>query len=296
MEIQQMKYFLAVAREESISKAAKLLFITQPSLTRQIQNMEKEVGSPLFIRGSRKLTLTETGKLLRKRAEEILTLYEKTEAELLRPSMPVGGDVFIGGGETRAMEYLASVAKEVRDRNPNIRYHLFSGDIADVTERLDKGLLDFGLLIEPADLTKYDYIRLPVKDTWGVLLRRDHPLAQRAAVTAEDLQHTDLIVSKHALNRSNVMEWLGSRHIPEVCMTYNLLYNAVFFAQQGIGGVVCLDKLINLTEESGLCFRPFSPKLESGLSVAWKKYQVFSKAAQLFLDILQERVRDESAT
>lgn len=291
MEIQQMKYFLAVAREESISKAAQFLFITQPSLTRQIQNMEREVGSPLFIRGSRKLTLTDTGKLLRKRAEEILSLYEKTEAELLRPSAPAGGDVFIGGGETYAMSYLASVAKELREKNPNIRFHLFSGDIVDVTERLDKGLLDFGLLIEPADLTKYDYIRLPVKDTWGVLLRRDHPLAQREFVTADDLRNMDLIISKHALNRSNVMEWLGGNGIPEVCMTYNLLYNAVFFAKQGIGGIICLDKLINPTEESGLRFLPFAPKLESSLSVAWKKYQVFSKAAQLFLEILKERVK-----
>lgn len=293
MEIRQMKYFLAVARQESITKAAELLFITQPSLTRQIQSLEKEIGSPLFVRGKRKLSLTETGKLLRKRAEEMLLLYEKTEAELLSASSAVGGDVFIGGGESYAMGYLASVAKELHEKNPNIHFHLFSGDIADVTERLDKGLLDFGLLIEPADLTKYDFIKLPVKDTWGVLLRRDHPLAKLPHVTAEDLRNTDLIISRHALNRSNVTEWFGGKRMPEACVTYNLLYNAALFAQQGIGAVVCLDKLISLTEDSDLCFRPFFPKLESDLSVAWKKHQVFSKAAQLFLDILKTRVDAE---
>ncbi len=293
MEIRQMKYFLAVARQESITKAAELLFITQPSLTRQIQSLEKEIGSPLFVRGKRKLSLTETGKLLRKRAEEMLLLYEKTEAELLSASSAVGGDVFIGGGESYAMGYLASVAKELHEKNPNIHFHLFSGDIADVTERLDKGLLDFGLLIEPADLTKYDFIKLPVKDTWGVLLRRDHPLAKLPHVTAEDLRNTDLIISRHALNRSNVTEWFGGKRMLEACVTYNLLYNAALFAQQGIGAVVCLDKLISLTDDSDLCFRPFFPKLESDLSVAWKKHQVFSKAAQLFLDILKTRVDAE---
>ena len=293
MEIRQMKYFLAVARQESITKAAELLFITQPSLTRQIQSLEKEIGSPLFVRGKRKLSLTETGKLLRKRAEEMLLLYEKTEAELLSASSAVGGDVFIGGGESYAMGYLASVAKELHEKNPNIHFHLFSGDIADVTERLDKGLLDFGLLIEPADVTKYDFIKLPVKDTWGVLLRRDHPLAKLPHVTAEDLRNTDLIISRHALNRSNVTEWFGGKRMLEACVTYNLLYNAALFAQQGIGAVVCLDKLISLTDDSDLCFRPFFPKLESDLSVAWKKHQVFSKAAQLFLDILKTRVDAE---
>ena len=161
MDIVQMKYFLAVAREENISKAAEYLFITQPSLTRQIQNMEKEIGRPLFVRGGRKMTLTETGMMLRKRAEEIVSLYEKTEAELMRPPADIAGDVTIGGGETYAMRFIADTAKEMRDEYPNVRFHLFSGDIADVCERLDKGLIDFGLVIEPADLTNTNLCGCP---------------------------------------------------------------------------------------------------------------------------------------
>ena len=292
MDIQQMKYFLAVAREESISRAAKFLYITQPSLTRQIQSMEREVGRPLFVRGGRRLTLTETGAHLRKRAEEIVSLYEKTESELLRPLETPGGDVFIGGGETYAMKLLISVAKETRELNPDIRFHLFSGDIADVCERLDKGLIDFGLVIEPADLSKYEFLRLPVSDTWGVLLRKDNPLAQKKSVTPDDLRSVPVIISKHALNRSNVTEWFGSGGIPDIVSTYNLLYNASFLAEEGVGCVICLDKLINLCADSPLCFLPFSPRLESHISVVWKKYQIFSKAAQIFLEKLRRRVRD----
>lgn len=292
MDIQQMKYFLAVAREESISRAAKFLYITQPSLTRQIQSMEREVGRSLFVRGGRRLTLTETGAHLRKRAEEIVSLYEKKESELLRPLETPGGDVFIGGGETYAMKLLISVAKETRELNPDIRFHLFSGDIADVCERLDKGLIDFGLVIEPADLSKYEFLRLPVSDTWGVLLRKDNPLALKKSVTPDDLRSVPVIISKHALNRSNVTEWFGSGGIPDIVSTYNLLYNASFLAEEGVGCVICLDKLINLCADSPLCFLPFSPRLESHISVVWKKYQIFSKAAQIFLEKLRRRVRD----
>lgn len=254
--------------------------------------MEREVGRPLFVRGGRRLTLTETGAHLRKRAEEIVSLYEKTESELLRPLETPGGDVFIGGGETYAMELLISVAKETRELNPDIRFHLFSGDIADVCERLDKGLIDFGLVIEPADLSKYEFLRLPVSDTWGVLLRKDNPLALKKSVTPDDLRSVPVIISKHALNRSNVTEWFGSGGIPDIVSTYNLLYNASFLAEEGVGCVICLDKLINLCADSPLCFLPFSPRLESHISVVWKKYQIFSKAAQIFLEKLRRRVRD----
>lgn len=294
MEIQQMKYFLAVAREESISKAAKFLYITQPSLTRQIQNMEREVGRPLFVRGGRKLLLTETGAHLRKRAEEIISLYEKTESELLRPLEATGGDIFIGGGETYAMHMLISAAKNLRDRNPDIRFHLFSGDIADVCDRLDKGLLDFGLLIEPADLSKYEFLRLPVTDTWGVLMRKDAPLASKDCISPSDLRGVPLAISKHALNRSNVTDWFGSIDPPNIVATYNLIYNAAFLAEEGIGYVVCLDRLVNFDENSSLCFRPFSPRLESHVTVVWQKYQVFSKAAQLFLDELRGKISAHS--
>lgn len=289
MELLQMKYFLAVAREESISRAADFLYITQPSLTRQIQSMEKEVGRPLFVRG-KKMALTQAGLLLRKRAEEILSLYEKAESDWLYPDDHVGGDVCIGGGETYAMGILLDAAADMRARYPDIHIHIFSGDIADVSERLDKGLIDFGLLIEPADLTKYESLCLPVTDTWGLLMHKDHPLAARQFITPEDLKGIPLIQSKHSLPKSYVTEWYRSVDDIEIVATYNLLYNATLMAKAKIGCVLSLDKLLNVMGDGDVCFRPLSPKLEAHVHVAWKKYQVFSKPAQIFLKYVQEKI------
>ena len=179
MELRQLKYFLAVTREQSISKAAKALYTTQPNLSRQIQNLEKEIGQQLFIRGTKKITLTETGQLLRKRAEEIIELYNQTEAELDKPFSEVKGDVYIGGGESYAMGLIAQAIRLVQSVYPNVKFHLFSGDSATISERLDKGLINFGIFIEPFELSRYDHLRLPLYDTWGVLMRKDSPLAAK---------------------------------------------------------------------------------------------------------------------
>ena len=293
MELLQMKYFLAVVREESISKAADFLFITQPSLTRQIQSMEKEVGQPLFVRGGRKMLLTEAGILLRKRAEEILALYEKAESEWLNPHENVSGDLHIGGGETYGMTILMDIYGEMRKKYPNIKIHIHSGDMADVCERLDKGLIDFGLLSQPADLTKYENIRLPFVDTWGLLMHKEHHLAQKEYIVPEDLSGVPLIQSRHSLPKSNLTEWYKSVDNIEIVGTYNLLNNAAFMAMKKIGCVLCFDKLVNTTGESNLAFRPLCPPVEFALDVVWKKYQVFSKAAQIFLKYLQERIAQE---
>lgn len=290
MELIQMKYFLAVAREESISKAADFLYITQPSLTRQIQKMEKEVGQPLFTRG-KKMRLTEAGQLLRRRAEEILSLYEKTERELICPQASIGGDVYIGGGETRAMKYLLDAAQKMREQFPNIKLHIHSGDIADVCEHIDKGLLDFGLVIEPADLSRYESLRLPYCEVWGLLMEKTHPLAAKESISPQDLRGIPLIQSRHSLLRSNVTEWY--RSVSEelnVVATYNLIYNAALMTQSGIGCVLSIDGLVNTTGESKLCFRPLTPPVTAHVDVIWKKYQLFSQAAQIFLQFLREEV------
>ena len=290
MELIQMKYFLAVAREESISRAADFLYITQPSLTRQIQNMEKEVGQPLFVRG-KKMRLTEAGQLLRRRAEEILALYEKTERELLHPQENVGGDVYLGGGETRAMHILLRAAQKMRTQYPDIRLHIHSGDIADVCEHVDKGLLDFGLVIEPADLTKYESLRLPFTERWGLILSKRHPLAEKKEIAPEDLRGVRLIQSRHSLPKSNVTEWYKSvAQDIEIVATYNLVYNAALMAEAEIGCVLCIDGLINTTGESKVCFRPLSPPVTAHVDVIWKKYQIFSLAAQIFLQFLREEL------
>lgn len=290
MELIQMKYFLAVAREESISKAADFLYITQPSLTRQIQKMEKEVGQPLFTRG-KKMRLTEAGQLLRRRAEEILSLYEKTERELICPQASIGGDVYIGGGETRAMKYLLDAAQKMREQFPNIKLHIHSGDIADVCEHIDKGLLDFGLVIEPADLSRYESLRLPYREVWGLLMEKTHPLAAKKNIAPQDLRGIPLIQSRHSLLRSNVTEWY--RSVSEelnVVATYNLIYNAALMTQSGIGCVLSIDGLVNTTGESKLCFRPLTPPVTAHVDVIWKKYQLFSQAAQIFLQFLREEL------
>ncbi|MDE7296631.1 MAG: LysR family transcriptional regulator [Clostridia bacterium] len=289
MELRELKYFLAVAREESISKAAQALFVTQPNLSRQMQNLEKEIGQPLFLRGAKKITLTETGRLLRKRAEEILELYNKTENELASPTDDVSGDIYIGGGESYAMGLIAKAARAVQQEYPNVKYHLFSGDSGTISERLDKGLIDFGIFIEPFDLSKYEYLRLPLTDTWGVLMRKDSPLAEKEYITPQDLWDKPLIRSRQSLGKNMISEWfLKSTEELNIVATGNLLYNMSLLVEEGVGYAVCLDKIINTDGNANLCFRPLYPKLQSHLDVAWKKYQVFPKCAELFLKRLRE--------
>lgn len=288
MELLQMKYFLAVAREENISKAAEQLFITQPSLTRQIQAMEKEVGSPLFNRGARKMTLTPAGILLRKRAEEILSLYEKAQREWLSPEDKLQGDIYIGGGETRAMEIIMQTAKKIRSRYPDIRINIHSGDMTDVCEKLDKGLVDFGLLIEPADIDKYDYITLDYADRWGLILPKGHILATRTFITPKDLSGIPLIQSRHSLPHSYLTQWYDGVPNIKLAGTYNLINNAAIMAKEGIGCVLGLEGLIDISGQSGLTFIPLMPEVTARVYVVWKKYQSFSKTSQLFLNSLKE--------
>ncbi len=289
MEIRELKYFLAVAREENITKTAEYLFISQPSLTRQIQNMETEIGQPLFIRAGRKMILTEAGLFLRKRAEEIIDLYEKAEHEWLNIGSDISGEVYIGGGESFGMNLLMNIINEIRQTYPNIKVHLYSGDIVDVCERLDKGLIDFGLLMQPDDLSKYENIRLPYKDRWGLLMHKNHPLAQKEFIAPADLKGIPIVQSRHSLPKSYLTEWYKGVDV-NVIGTYNLLHNASFIAENNIGCVLCFDKLINTTGDSNLAFRPLKPTLEVELDVVWKKYQVFSKAAKIFLKYLSEKI------
>ena len=294
MEIRELKYFLTIAREQSISKAAEFLYMTQPSLSRQMQNLEKEIGKQLFVRGNKKITLTETGILLRKRAEEMLSLYEKTQTELSAPPESISGDIYIGGGESYAVETVAKAAKELYTENPDITFHFFSGDACDVNEKLSKGIIDFGILVEPADLSKYDYIRLPQKDTWGVLMRKDSPLAEKEFITPEDLHDVPIIRSKQTMERNELFDWFQKdARSMKVVATYNLMYNASILAKEGLGYVFGLNRLINTTGDSELCFRPLKPEIETSLAVVWKKYQVFSKAAEKFLEKLRKFVDEK---
>ncbi len=288
MDIRVLQYFLAVAREESITKAAESLHMTQPPLSRQLKELEEELGKQLFIRGGKKVTLTEEGILLRKRAEELLDLMEKTKAEITCSNETIVGEIRIGSGETDAISLLAQTAKNLQHQYPLIRYRIYSGDAERVTEKLNKGLIDFGLLIGPVDVMKYEYKRLPIMDTWGILMRKDSPLSKREKISSKDIKDQPLILSHQASESSEISSWLKSDFSKlNIVATYDLIYNASHLVKVGIGYAVVLDGLINTTGESELCFRPFDPPLEAELYIVWKKHQVFSKASSKFLEQLQ---------
>jgi len=293
MDIRVLQYFLAVAREESITRAAETLKMTQPPLSRQLKDLEDELGKKLLIRGSKKVTLTEDGILLRKRAEELVDLMEKTKAELAGSDETIAGEIHIGGGETDAISFFAEAAGNLQKKYPLLHYHIYSGDAEIIMEKLDKGLIDFGLLVGPVDVSKYDYLRLPISDTWGVLMRKDSPLAQQDVVRAEDLWDKPLIVSHQTSISNDMMAWLriDAKKL-NIVMTYDLIYNASHFVKKGIGYAIALDKLINTTGESELCFRPLYPTLEAALCLVWKKYQVFSRASNLFLQLLRQNLEN----
>lgn len=297
MEVRLLKYFLTVAREQSITKAAELLHITQPTLSRQIMDLENEIGKDLFVRGNRKIlaangkiSLTEEGVLLRKRAEDIIELIEKTERELRNADNEVSGTVYLSCGETHIMELVVDVMRQLRGDYPNITFELFSGNEEDVTYRLDKGLVDFGLLIEPADITKYNFIKLPKVDRWGILMRTDSPLADKEYIEPKDLWDKPLIGSRQAFLHGLMQEWIGkSADELNIVAGANLLYNPSLMVKAGMGYLITLDKLMEPTENSGLCYRPLKPELTAYSAVVWRKHHVFSKPAELFLKRLQER-------
>ncbi|EHS57471.1 LysR family transcriptional regulator [Paenibacillus sp. Aloe-11] len=294
MEFRVLRYFLTVAREGSMTGAANFLHVTQPTLSRQLKELEQELGKKLFIRSSHSIILTDEGMLLRKRAEEIVDMIDKLEAEFSSMEETISGDVYIGGGETDAMKQIARVVKDLQLSYPNIRYHLYSGNEDDVTERLDKGLLDFGILIQPADVSKYNYINIPAKDVWGVVMRKDSPLAFKDTIQTTDLINVPLICSRQAMkqtfSKNEFADWFGEDFDKlNVVTTYNLAYNAAIMVEEGIGYALTLDKIVNTSSDSNLCFKPLKPRLESGLNIVWKKHQVFSAAADLFLKEIQAK-------
>lgn len=287
MELRVLGYFLAVAREQSIIHAAESLHLSQPTLSTQIRNMEDELGKQLLIRGtkgSRKVTLTEEGMILKKRAEEILNLVEKTEKEITQSDNVIVGDVYIGTGETDAVRLLAKAAKELQETYPGIHYHISSGNAEFVLDQLDKGLVDFGVVFGDVDSAKYNALKMPVRDTWGVLMRRDSILAEKQAVSPKDLWDKPLIVSHQRNQDGQFHSWLnGNISKLNVVATYNLLFNASLLVDEGLGYAIGLDKIINTGENSRLCFRPLEPAVEAEMHIIWKKYQIFSKAAEQFM-------------
>ncbi|MDY4166032.1 MAG: LysR family transcriptional regulator [Fournierella sp.] len=294
MELRVLQYFLAVAREQNISSAAESLHLSQPTLSTQLKALENELGKQLLIRGtkgSRKVLLTEEGMLLRKRAEEILELVRMTESEISLSNEVIAGDVYIGTGESDLIRIFARAAKHIQEKHPDIHYHILSGNAAFVQEHLDRGLIDFGVVYSPVDTSIYNTIKIPVHDTWGVLMRRDSPLAQKDTIQPQDLLNKPLILSAQKTDAWPLSNWFGQDISKlNVVATYNLVFNASLLVEEGLGYAVCFDKLINVSGDSNLCFRPLSPTIEAKASIIWKRYQVLSKAAECFLNELQQEM------
>lgn len=287
MELRVLRYFLEAAREGNITHAAERLHISQPTLSKQLKELEGELGKKLFVRGNYNVRLTDEGMLLRKRAEDILDMVGKTEEEFKALGEITGGDVRVGCAESDGMKYLARRVKSLQERYPRFRLHLYSGNTEDVEERLDRGLLDFAVLAQEVDLSKYNYLEMPGADTWGVVMRKDSPLAEKEAVRMKDLLHLPLICSRQGITE-DYPKWFGEKvDTLNIVATFNLAYNAGILVREGIGYLITFDKLVNTGLDSDLCFRPLMPTLETKLYFVWKKYQVFTPVAELLLDDLR---------
>lgn len=290
MEIRVLQYFMAVAKHENITKAAEELHLTQPTLSRQLTDLEEELGVQLLVRGKRKTQLTEAGLMFKTRAQEILSLTEKTKEQFAKLDELVAGDIYIGAGETEAMACLAKVLAPLRRSYPHIRFHLVSGNEDLIYDYLQKGLLDFGLVCRADAPRMYVFRRIPHDDVWGLMMRADNPLAAKEVLTRADLVEEPLILSEQAMKRHELDHYFGSAAEKiEVAGTYNLLYNTIFFIEAGIGSALCFKGMADAVGTSrGLVFRPLEPELRSANYVVWRRDQVFSRAGRLVVASLDE--------
>ena len=287
METRLLRYFLAVAREENITRAAESLHISQPSLSKQLMELEQELCKQLLIRGKRKITLTEEGILLRKRADEILTLIEKTERELNADTMQISGEVSIGGNPTASV---LNAAAAVHREYPDIQFQFYSSDATDVTERLDHGSLDLAVLLTPVDTTKYEYLSLPDSARWGLLLPESCTIANKTVVEKNDILNVPLILHHRAGLQREIAHWAQTEiEQLHITATYNVVNgDPAAFVQSGLGYLLTTDDHLPKRLDPWLCFRPLSPTLELHHALVWKRYAVFSKATELFLQAFEK--------
>lgn len=291
MELRVLNYFLTVAQEENITKAAQVLHITQPTLSRQLMQLEEELGAKLFKRSNHSVVLTDEGMLLKRRAQELVALAEKTLREF-QQSEQLSGELSVGSGEFQSFEMLAAILADFQAQYPLVQLELYSGNADDVKERLDNGLLDVGLLSYPVDIGKYDFLRLPQKETWGFLVPEDSKWGKKAYLTPKDLQGAKLMISPRALIQHELANWLGEYwQQVEVVATYNLLHNVAIMVQKKMGIAFCMDLA---SRYEGLCFVPIAPQWDMGMVLVWKKHQIFSQAVERFLTFAKEYLQGMS--
>ena len=286
MEFRVLKYFLMVAREENITKAAALLHLTQPTLSRQLMQLEAELGVKLFHRSKHSIILTEDGMLLKRRAQEIVSLSDKTVQELSHKEDVLSGEIAIGCGETKNMLFLSEQIKKFRQKYPLVQFSIHSAIADDIKERIEKGILDIGLLMEPVDIGKYEFIRMPQKEKWGILVRKDSELAAKESINPKDLTNVPLIMVKRELVKNELVSWFGDYYEElQITATYNLILNAASMVERGVGVVLCFD--LGATFYEDLCFIPLAPTLETGSVLVWKKNQTLGAATSQFMRYLR---------
>ena len=289
MELRVLNYFLAIAREENFTRAAEQLHVTQPTLSRQIAQLEEGLGVELFVRSNHNIILTEEGMILKRRAQEILSLADKTKRDLLHKAENLEGTISIGSGEFLATRYLTDCIAEFCQKFPLVRYELYSGNAGNIRDNIERGLLDIGLMSEPIDIRKYEFISLPIKEKWGALVQNNSPLAEKDFVTPRDLAGIPLISTLGEFMESNIGKWFGEyAEQIHIIAKGNLLYNEAMLAQSNIGTVIGIQ--LNCSYE-GLRFVPLSPTLESGTALAWKRDQIFSAATSSFIDFAKQYLK-----
>lgn len=288
MEIRTLRYFLEAAREENMSKAAERMHISQSALSKQLKGLEEELGKKLFVRHSFSIELTEEGMLLRKRAEDLLSMADKITAEFASMDDIIGGNIYFGCAESYQIRHLAALIKRFKKQYPGFHYHITSGDTEQVTEKLDKGLLDFAVLVERPDYAKYNVVKMPESDRWGLVMPAGCALAQKDCITFEDLLGLPLFCSGQGWH-ADLPLWCGER-INELTLegSFRLSYNASVFTREGLGYLLTFEHLVNTSSESGLVFRPLYPELTTDMFIIWKKYQVFTPIAERFINELQK--------
>lgn len=295
MELRLLKYFLIVAREENITKAAEVLHITQPTLSRQLAQMEEELGVQLLVRGKRKITLTEEGMLLRRRADEMIQLLNKTEKELKEQENMIDGVIQIGSGELASSKIIPEVFSKFKEKYPNVTLDVYTGNADQIKERIDQGLLDIGLLLEPVNIEKYDFIRLPIKERWVMIMPSKDPLTQKDDISVDDIKGKPIIVTHRSAVRNEVENWFGDVFKEmDIVATHNLSANAAHLVEKGIGYAIVLEGSVSFYDPAFVVSRPLNPVLESTSVLVWKKNQLFSPTVQKFLNFTKNYLKNNN--
>lgn len=289
MELRVLNYFLTIAREENFTRAARQLHVTQPTLSRQIADLEQELDVKLFVRSNHNIILTEDGMILKRRAQEILSLADKTKRDFLQKDEALSGTISIGSGEFRSTEYLAKIIAGFRRKYPNVTYEIYSGNANNIRDYIERGHLDIGLMSEPIDMRKYNFVNMPIKEQWGLFAPVDSPLSEKESISPEDLKGMSIVTATGDFNQSRIGKWLGDcREQVEIAATANLPYNEAVLVKENIGVMLSIN--LNCTYEN-LRFIPLRPALEVSTALAWKKEQIFSATTSAFIDFASQYLK-----